>query len=225
MVAVVVLGDVLVRNVPGPVAVLVGGSPEPQAAAAGLARLLQQVPGAGVLRTGLGAFGALGLGAGFSAFGVDSSMRQVLPPETQSRPGGGPGSPSVLCAPLMNFYLGSRWRPVSTVRPLSAHASAAGARRWTVFSTWRSRCMPAAGHNACVLTGWARQSHALDAAERGRWWQGICRSALERYPQWSQRVRHEQGFAVGPELPVWARMPVPERAPGRVRGAGRGVAQ
>ncbi|MFD4998707.1 hypothetical protein [Streptomyces buecherae] len=215
------LAEVL-RSVPGPVAVLVGGRPEPQAAAAGLARLLPQVPGAGVLRTGLGAFGALGLGAGFSAFGVDSSMRQVLPPETQSRPGGGPGSPSVLFAPLMNFYLGLT---LATRFSGQAPECACECCRGGALDRFldMAQQVPAAGHNACVLSGWARQSHALEVAERGPWWRGMCRSALERYPQWSQRVSHKQGFAVGAELPVWAQLPVPEGLPGRVRGAGRGV--
>ncbi|WP_446044712.1 hypothetical protein [Streptomyces olivaceus] len=217
------LAEVL-RSVPGPVAVLVGGRPEPQAAAAGLARLLQLVPGAGALRGGMGAFGVLGLGAGFSAFGVDSSMRQVLPPDAQSRSGGGPGSPSVLFAELMNFYLGLTLAGRFNGQAPPCMCDCCQGEPLDRFLDM-SQQVPAAGHNACVLTGWARQSHALDALDRGAWWRSMCRSALERYPLWSQRIRHEQGFAVGADLPVWAHLPVPEGVPGRVMGAGGGAAR
>lgn len=214
----------VLRSVPGPVAVLLGGRAEPQASAAGLARLLQLVPGAGVLRTGMSAFGALGLGAGFSAFGVDSSMRQVLPPDAQSRRNGGPGSPSVLFAELMNFYLGLTLAGRFNGQAPPCTCDCCQGEPLDRFLDMTQQ-VPAAGHNACILTGWARQSHALDAVERGAWWRGMCRSALGRYPLWSQRVRHEQGFAVGTDLPVWAHLPVPESAPGWVMGAGREAAR
>jgi hypothetical protein len=71
------LAEVL-GQVPGPKAVLVGGRPDPRAAAVGPARLLELVPGTGVLRTGLGAFGILVLGTGFTAFGVDGSVRTAV---------------------------------------------------------------------------------------------------------------------------------------------------
>lgn len=56
--------------------------------------------------------------------------------------------------------------------------------------------------------GWVGQMRAMDAADRGAWWQGMCRTALESYPVWNERVGHKQGFAVPPDLPAWAQLPV-----------------
>jgi hypothetical protein len=200
------LCDVL-RPVPGPKAVLVGGRADPLGSAAGLSRLLQLVPGTGVLRSGLGAFGCLVQGAGFAAFGIDGSMRRAAPPATARKAsGGGPSSPMVLFPELMAFSLG-----LTLAKRFDGEAPACSCEQCEGECLDRFSSMAqqsaAAGHNACVLMGWARELLAVDAVDRVDWWQRRCRQALDGYPMWNARIGQIQGFTASPELRAWAERP------------------
>ncbi|QOV33232.1 hypothetical protein IM697_23600 [Streptomyces ferrugineus] len=209
------LTDVLGRY-PGPKALIVGGSlPGTPAGVAGLVRLLDAVPDAGVLRTGLGAFGGLARGAGFAAFGADGSMRRAEPPEPAKEPSrGGPSSPMVLFPELMNFSLG-----LTLARRLGDEVPACWCEQCQGEDLGRFTTMEhqteAAGHNAAVLMEWIAQVCAIDVAGRGGWWRERCRQALDKYPVWNGRIQHESGFTPPAELAAWAELPAPQAAASR----------
>ncbi|MFC1421278.1 hypothetical protein [Streptacidiphilus cavernicola] len=206
------LADVL-STVPGPKAVMIGGRPDPRIAAAGLARLLELVPGTGVLRTGLGAFGGLALGAGFTAFGVDASMRQLLPPAAAPAPsGGGPGSPAVLFPELMNLFLGltlAQRFDGDAPQCRCAHCQGEPLDRFLSMA----QQVPAAGHNAAVLMEWVRQLHAVGTGARGAWWQDRCQKALDAYAVWNNRIGQKRGFTAWADLFAWAELTVGQQVP------------
>jgi hypothetical protein len=200
------LAEVLHR-VPGPKAVLVGGRPDALGGAAGLARLLELVPGVGVLRTGLGAFGGLTRGAGFAAFGVDASMRHTVPPApAQAASGGGPGSPAVLFPELMDFFLGlTLAKRFDGEAPVCSCEECQGEPldRFTSMA----QQIPAAGHNASSLMVWVRQLRAVDAADRAAWWRQQCQRALDSSAVWNARIQQIPGFTASPDLSAWAELP------------------
>jgi hypothetical protein len=200
------LAGVLVR-VPGPKAVLVGGRPDPRVGAVGLARLLELVPGAGVLRAGLGAFGGLAWGAGFTAFGVDGSMRHTVPPSAgQTDSKGGPSSPTVLFPDLMDFFLG-----LTLAKRFDGEAPSCTCEQcqgdYLDRFTSMAQQVPAAGHNASALMVWVRQLRAVDAAGREVWWRNRCQQALDGYAVWNARIRQFPGFTASAELSAWAALP------------------
>ncbi|MFI8834908.1 hypothetical protein ACIGPN_28345 [Streptomyces afghaniensis] len=210
------LAEVL-HQVEGPKAVLVGGRPDARGGAAGLARLLELVPGVGVLRTGLGAFGGLARGAGFTAFGADASMRHTVPPEpAQAASGGGPGSPAVLFPELMDFFLG-----LTLAKRFDGEAPACSCEECQGEPLDRFTSMaqqiPAAGHNASSLMEWARQLRTVDTADRAAWWQQQCRQALDNSALWNARIQQLPGFTVSPDLSAWAELPA-RRAAARHAG-------
>ncbi|MFE7029118.1 hypothetical protein ACFU9Y_02330 [Streptomyces sp. NPDC057621] len=200
------LADVL-RRVPGPKAVLVGGRPDARGGAAGVVRLLELVPGAGVLRTGLGAFGGLARGAGFTAFGVDGSMRYTVPPAPpQPASGGGPGSPVVLFPELMDFFLG-----LTLAKRFDGEAPACSCRQCQGACldrfTSMSQQVPAAGHNASSVMVWVRQLRAVAAADRAVWWQQRCQQALDGFAVWNAWIKQVPGFTASADLSAWAELP------------------
>lgn len=210
------LAEVLQR-VPGPKAVVVGGLPDPRGGAAGLARLLQLVPGAGVLRTGISAFGSLARGAGFAAFGIDGSMRRSDPPApARAASSGGPSSPVVLFPELMDFSLG-----FTLAKRFDGEAPACWCEQCQGECLDRFTSMAqqiaAAGHNASVLTAWVRQLLAVDGAGREEWWRQRCRQALDGYAVWNARIGQIRGFVASPELSAWAELPA-RRAVARAAG-------
>jgi hypothetical protein len=195
-------------TVPGPKAVMVGGRPDPWAAAAGQARLLELVPGTGVLRSGLGAFGSLGYGAGFTAFGMDGSMRHLPPPVPVQEPSaGGPGSPVVLFPDLMGFFLG---QTLAKRFDDQAPTCSCGQCRGEPLDRFLSMAqqVPAAGHNAAVLMEWVRELQSVEARARGRWWRERCRRALGEYEVWNGVIGQKRGFAAPADLSVWAELAV-----------------
>lgn len=200
------LAEVLSRMA-GPKAVLVGGRPDARGGAAGLVRLLEMVPGVGVLRAGLGAFGGLARGAGFAAFGADASMRHIVPPApAQASSGGGPGSPAVLFPELMDFFLG-----LTLAKRFDGEAPGCSCEECQGAPLDRFTSMeqqvPAAGHNASSLMVWARQLRAVDAAGRAAWWRQQCRQALDNSALWNNRIQQRPGFTASPDLCAWAELP------------------
>ncbi|WP_424883567.1 hypothetical protein [Streptomyces sp. SLBN-8D4] len=201
------LAEVL-QQVVGPKAVLVGGRPDARGGAAGLARLLELVPGVGVLRAGLGAFGGLTRGAGFTAFGADASMRHIVPPTpAKAASKGGPGSPAVLFPELMDFFLG-----LTLAKRFDGEAPACSCEECQGEPLDRFTSMaqqvPAAGHNASSLMVWVRQLRAVGTADRAVWWRRQCQQALDSAAVWNARIQQLPGFAVSPDLPAWAELPV-----------------
>ncbi|MGW1259365.1 hypothetical protein ACWD5Q_30325 [Streptomyces sp. NPDC002513] len=202
------LAEVLHR-VAGPKAVLVGGRPDARGGAAGLARLLELVPGVGVLRTGLGAFGGLARGAGFTAFGGDASMRHTVPPTSasaQAASGGGPGSPAVLFPELMDFFLGLTLAKRFADEAPACSCEECQGERLDRFTSMAQQ-IPAAGHNASSLMVWVRQLRAVDAADRAAWWRQQCRQALDSSAVWNDRIQQLPGFTASPDLSAWAELP------------------
>ncbi len=200
------LAEVLHR-VAGPKAVLVGGRPDARGGAAGLARLLELVPGVGVLRTGLGAFGGLARGAGFTAFGVDGSMRHTVPPSpAQAGSGGGPGSPAVLFPELMDFFLGLTLAKRFDDEAPACSCEECQGERLDRFTSMAQQ-IPAAGHNTSSLMVWVRQLRAVDAADRAAWWRQQCRQALDSSAVWNARIQQLPGFTASPDLSAWAELP------------------
>ncbi|WP_141202770.1 hypothetical protein [Streptomyces griseorubiginosus] len=205
------LAEVL-NQVAGPKAVLVGGRPDARGGAAGLARLLEMVPGAGVLRTGLGAFGGLGRGAGFAAFGADASMRHIVPPApAQVSSGGGPGSPAVLFPELMDFFLGLTLAKRFDGESPGCSCEECQGEPLDRFTSMAQQ-VPAAGHNASSLMVWARQMRAVEACGRAEWWQQQCRQAVDSSARWNARIQQLPGFTVSPDLSAWAELPVLQAA-------------
>ncbi|MER7179503.1 hypothetical protein ABT404_08460 [Streptomyces hyaluromycini] len=210
------LADALGRY-PGPKALIVGGgAADVPRAVSGLVRLVERVPGAGVLRAGLSAFGCVARGGGFAAFGADGSMRRTAPPAPKDEGSrGGPGSPAVLFPDLMEFFLG-----FTLAKRLADEVPDCWCDQCQGASLGRFHTMAeqtaAAGHNVCTLTDWVRQMCALDAADRGAWWRRRCRHALSSYAVWNERIK-EKRFAAPAELAAWAELPVPKASVQQVR--------
>ncbi len=200
------LAEVLHR-VPRSKAVLVGGRPDARGAAGGLVRLLELVPGIGVLRAGLGAFGGLAWGAGFTAFGGDASMRHTVPPApAQTASGGGPGSPAVLFPELMDFFLGLTLAKRFDGEAPACSCEECQGERLDRFTSMAQQ-VPAAGHNASSLMVWVRRLRAVDAADRAAWWRQQCREALDSVAVWNARIQQLSGFTVSSDLSAWAELP------------------
>lgn len=204
----------VMQSVPGVKALMLGGQMDPLAgfptAVGNLQRILAEVPGTALLRADLAAFGALAHGAAFTAYGATSSVRHIVPPEqpaASSGKNGGPACPHVLLPELMDFFLGQTLakRFAGSPPPL-CHCQACTERDLTTFTS-NSEQVPAAAHNAAVLTQWLGTMDAVEAgAARQRWWQYRCAQAVDRYPLLNAELRLISGFKVPAQLRRWAQV-------------------
>lgn len=198
--------------VPGRKALMLGGQKDPLArfksAVSNLRRLVADVPHLALMRSDIAAFGAFAHGAEFSAFGMGSSQRHIVPP-------GQPAerfpteTPSVLYSDLMHFFLGEtivrRFENADRV-PTCACRTCAGQGLDRFIS--RGTENEAIAHNVRNLMQWARDLTAIPAgADRTAWWQQQCTAAVNRYPVLNTELRQPDAFKVPPQLQRWAAAP------------------
>ncbi|MFC9679440.1 hypothetical protein [Streptomyces sp. NPDC056948] len=201
------------RLVRGPKAVMLGGQMDPLArhsrAVDHLRRVIEEVPGAALLRTDLAAFGALAAGATFAAFGAGSRLRHIVAPGEKAKTSKGfSTSPHVLFAELMDFFLGKTLadRFADAKAPVCGCAACEGLWALDEFaSNEGERQARAAAHNVAVLMEWLRTLTAITPGlARQQWWHERCRTAVERYPLVNAQLRQPDAFKVPQQLKRWA---------------------
>jgi hypothetical protein len=201
------------RLVRGPKAIMLGGQMDPLARHARavdyLRRVIEEVPGAALLRTDLAAFGALATGAAFAAFGAGSRLRHIVAPGEKAKTSKGfSTSPHVLFAELMDFFLGRTLadRFAGAEAPVCGCAACEGLWALDAFaSNEGERQAQAAAHNVAVLMEWLRTLTAVaPGLARQTWWHERCRAAVERYPLVNAQVRQPDAFKVPQQLKRWA---------------------
>ncbi|MGW2722360.1 hypothetical protein [Streptomyces sp. NPDC001492] len=209
------------RLVKGPKAIMLGGQMDPLArharAVDHLRRVIEEVPGAALLRTDLAAFGALAAGATFAAFGAGSRLRHIVAPGEKAKTSKGfSTSPHVLFAELMDFFLGKTLadRFAGAKAPLCGCAACEGLWALDEFaSNAGERQARAAAHNVAVLMEWLRTLTAIaPGLARQTWWHERCRAAVERYPLVNAQLRQPDAFKVPQQLKRWA-LAAPTAAP------------
>lgn len=213
------------RLVKGPKALMLGGQMDPlarHAAAVGhLRQVIEEVPGAALMRTDLAAFGALAAGAFFTAFGAGSRLRHIVAPGEKARTSKGfSTSPHVLFPELMDFFLGKTLADRFGAVPAPVCHCAACGGQWELdaFATNAGeRPSRAAAHNVAVLMQWLRTLTATaPGLARQRWWHERCRAAVEQYPLLNARLRQPDAFKVPQQLKWWA-LAAPAPVPGGAR--------
>ncbi|MFJ8637481.1 hypothetical protein [Streptomyces sp. NPDC093568] len=201
------------RLVRGPKAIMLGGQMDPLArharAVDHLRRVIEEVPGAALLRTDLAAFGALAAGAAFAAFGAGSRLRHIVAPGEKAKTSKGfSTSPHVLFAELMDFFLGKTLadRFAGATAPVCGCAACEGLWALDAFaSNEGERQARAAAHNVAVLMEWLRTLTAVaPGLARQTWWHERCRAAVERYPLVNAQLRQPDAFKVPQQLKRWA---------------------
>lgn len=201
------------RLMKGPKAIMLGGQMDPLArharAVDHLRRVIEEVPGAALLRTDLAAFGALAAGASFTAFGAGSRLRHIVAPGEKAKTSKGfSTSPHVLFAELMDFFLGKTLadRFASAEAPVCGCAVCEGVWALDEFaSNAGERPARAAAHNVAVLMEWLRTLTAITPGlARQQWWHEHCRTAVERYPLVNAQLRQPDAFKVPQQLKRWA---------------------
>ncbi|WP_432076558.1 hypothetical protein [Streptomyces wuyuanensis] len=216
------------RLVRGPKAIMLGGQMDPLArharAVDHLRRVIEEVPGAALLRTDLAAFGALAAGAAFAAFGAGSRLRHIVAPGEKAKTSKGfSTSPHVLFAELMDFFLGKTLadRFAGAKAPVCGCAACEGLWALDEFaSNEGERQARAAAHNVAVLMEWLRTLTAIPPGlARQAWWHERCRTAVERYPLVNAQLRQPDAFKVPQQLKRWALA-----APAVVNGANKQAA-
>ncbi|MFD5017158.1 hypothetical protein [Streptomyces chartreusis] len=214
------------RLVKGPKAIMLGGQRDPLArharAVDHLRRVIEEVPGAALLRTDLAAFGALAAGAAITAFGAGSRLRHIVAPGEKAEASKGfPLSPHVLFAELMDFFLGKTLadRFAAASAPVCDCAVCMGAWALDEFaSNAGERPARAAAHNVAVLMEWLRTLTAIaPGLERQQWWHERCRTAVERYPLVNAQLQQPDAFKAPPQLRRWA-LAAPAAAPASTNG-------
>src|SRR5581483_6494096 len=95
------------------------------------------------------------------------------------------GSPHVLFPELMDWSLGRSLADKFGAEPAPTcdcgECEGAAIDRFTGMDLQ----IEAARHNTAVLMGWLQELAAVPAADRPRWWQERCRSAVGRYEVWN----------------------------------------
>ncbi|MEV6594932.1 hypothetical protein [Streptomyces acidicola] len=214
------------RLVKGPKAIMLGGQMDPLArharAVDHLRRVIEEVPGAALLRTDLAAFGGLAAGAEFTAFGAGSRLRHIVAPGEKAETSKGfSTSPHVLFPKLMDFFLGKTLaeRFAGAQAPVCGCAACEGMWALDAFaSNEGERPARAAAHNVAVLMEWLRTLTAIaPGLARQRWWHERCRAAVERYPLVNAQLRQPDAFKVPPQLKRWA-LAAPPSAPHEANG-------
>lgn len=203
----------VLADVPGAKAIVLGGQMDPLGgfpkAVTGLVELLHQVPNCGLLRTDLAAFGALAWGAGFSAFGADSSMRHTVPPPEPTKTSHPTNSPHVLFPELMGWFLGRPLADKFGAEPAPACGCSECAGAEIDRFTGMELQIEAAQHNTAVLMQWLQELAAVPTAGRPQWWQDRCRWAVSRYEVWNGLLDQPKAFTPQTQLTSWAKFPAP----------------
>ncbi|WP_329059330.1 hypothetical protein OG511_42195 [Streptomyces sp. NBC_01453] len=201
----------VLQLVPGAKALMLGGQLDPLGhfpqAVGNLVKVLAEVPHCALLRADLAAFGALAHGAAFTAFGATSGLRHIVPPPQPAKTTGGPGSPHVLVEDLMAFFLGRKIadRFAATQAPI-CQCTACQGRALDTFASPKEQ-VPAAAHNAAVLTSWIGSLTAQEPVLRAVWWQQRCQNAVDRYDIVNTTLRQPGAFAPPRQLVRWAQRP------------------
>lgn len=203
-----ILGDT-----PGVKAIMLGGQMDPLGAlrngVENLCTLIEQVPGAALMRTDIAAFGALARGAVFAAFGMGSSQRHIVPPGEKPESSSDSWlSPAVLYPELMDFFLGLNLARLFSItdeaQVPTCTCGICGGARIDRF-TGRSHDRDAMGHNVAIMMGWAGQlaKAAANGATR-RWWADLCATAVERCDEVNSAINAPGGLKVSAQLAQWA---------------------
>jgi hypothetical protein len=170
---------------------------------AGMADLIDAVDDLYLLRTDLGALGAVAAGAGLGAVGTAPGVRRVKR-RRQERTRGGPGpAPSVFVEDLLCFRLGTyldEWPGDATVRCRRPCCDGKPLRRFTGFHLAEDVLI----HNLHAVAAVA--DHVLDRApeERLAAFGELCRSAIEAHGSWAVLARRP--LRVKPHLTAWERL-------------------
>ncbi|MFI0779330.1 hypothetical protein [Streptomyces sp. NPDC021212] len=214
------------RLVKGPKAIMLGGQMDPLArhakAVGHLQQVIEEVPGAALLRTDLAAFGALAAGAAFTAFGAGSRLRHIVAPGEKAKTSKGfSTSPHVLFPELMDFFLGKTLADRFAAAPAPVCGCAACGGQWALDAFAKNageRPARAAAHNVAVLMGWLRTLTATaPGLARQKWWHERCCAAVEQYPLVNAQLRQPDAFKVPQQLKRWA-LAAPVSAPDGAKG-------
>ena len=177
----------------------------------GVARLLQVVDDVYLLRTDLGAIGAVAAGARLGAIGTAPRVRRVKR-KPERAPRGGPGpAPSVFVDDLLCFRLGTyldEWPAEATVRCHRPCCDGRPLRRFTGFHLAEE----AQRHNLHGVADTAHLVLRLPREERLAAFGELCRSAIGAHATWAVRARRP--LRVKPHLTAWERL-------ARLRASGR----
>ncbi|MEV5928636.1 hypothetical protein ACPCSG_30075 [Streptomyces cellulosae] len=202
------------RMVKGPKAIMLGGQMDPLAryakAVGHLKQVIEEVPGAALLRTDLAAFGALAFGAAFTAFGASSRYRHIVAPgeKAQTNKSIPVQSPHVLFPDLMAFFLGETIakRYGGAEAPVCFCSACAGKLALDAFTSNRGELpAAAAAHNVAVLMEWLRALTSVEpGTARQQWWFDRCRKALGQYEVINTSIRQPKAFKSPAQLDRWA---------------------
>jgi hypothetical protein len=206
----------VLRRIPHPVALSLGGQYDPLKAFAKapehLRDLLLEVPGIGLWRTDLAGFDALAYGGAFAAIGAGGSLRHLVPagerPESEK-----PFAhyPSVLVPDLLRFSNGDRLADIyADVIPPRCHCTVCGGGFLKSFNSRTHEVRAQAhAHNAATWNSWLPDLFAHERpGDRQQWWRNRCEGAVAAHLTENARIKQAGRFKPPPALKKWAELPL-----------------
>jgi hypothetical protein len=203
----------LLGEVQGPIALTIAGGWDPLARAGavkGLVHVLRSGLDVFVLRSDLGALGALAHGATLAAFGTGTSMRHFVP---KGKPAGGSGNriPSVFVADILSFMKGSKLDQFPAAASPTCVLPCCNGRELRRFNVPET-ADAALKHNLSAVAGVAAKFlSAKSRSHRANVFRQLCLDAEVANAQLEAAARRK--LRLSPQVRAWARIdPTPEPA-------------
>jgi len=204
----------LLKRIPHPKAIMFGQQHNPfdtAKATINFRRLVGETPSVGLWRADfLAAFDCLAYGGAFAAIGAGGSLRHLVPADEPGQ--GRSGTPSVLLPEQLVYTTGKvladRYANAPAPRCSCQVCDGASLDR---FNTKAPEArIEAFAHNAAIWT--ERLAELFDhetAADRQRWWRGVCQTALDAQALENARLGQANAYKASPHLKALASLSLP----------------
>jgi hypothetical protein len=209
----------VLKRIPHPKALILGGQFNPldafAAAPRNLRQLFKELPDLGLWRTDLAAFDCMAYGGLFGAIGAGGSLRHLPPEDEDPQSSNFPGAhfPSVLVPDLLSFFkadsLATKYANVLAPRCsclicyeglLDRFNRRDGATRASAHA-----------HNAATWNSWLPDLFDHQSLrDRQQWWKNRCAVAVYEHEAESARIQQPGAFKPKKFLRAWASLPVLE---------------
>ena len=169
----------------------------------GLVKLLRSVKNVAVVRSDLGALGAVSYGASLGAIGTSTTVRHVVPPGKTGGGSHGDKSPSVFVAELLDFKLGSHLDEFPAEASPTCDLPCCRGKMLRRFKGEHS-VAEARVHNRISIGEVARRVMETPPELRPAAFTALCRSAEHAVAALSLLAR--RSLRVRPQVKAWARV-------------------
>jgi hypothetical protein len=207
----------VLKRIPHPKALILGGQYNPLDAFANAPRNLrqvaQEVADLGLWRTDLAAFDCIAYGGLFAAIGAGGSVRHLIPEDEEPQSSSFPGAylPSVLVPDLLRYsradWLATKY--ANTLPPRCPCAVCDGSLL-DRFNRGDGETRAAAhAHNAATWSSWLPDLFDHQSpGDRQLWWRNRCKGAVEAHEAENARIQQPGAFKPPRALRAWATLPV-----------------